>query len=109
MLSKEKKQKMLDEQGGSKLMTSNVKVMAKDLINMELTIEDYDRIDSDDDHYYVVTAAEIPGSYFFSGSALNKLIDSAEADNEDIRGEKIMILPEVRTKTGKSFTPVKLL
>lgn len=109
MLSKEKKQKMMDEQGGSKLMTSNVKVLAKDLINMELTIEDYDRIDSDDDHYYVVTAVEIPGSYFFSGSALNKLIDSAEEDNEDIRGEKIMILPEVRTKSGKNFTPVKLL
>lgn len=109
MLSKEKKQKMLEEQGGSKIMASNVKVLAKDLINMELTIEDYDRIESDDDHYYAVTAVEIPGSYFFSGSALNKLIDSAEADNEDIRGEKIMILPEVRTKSGKSFTPVNLL
>ena len=109
MLSPEKKNKMLAEQGGSKLMLNNVKVLAKDLINMELTIEDFERIDSDDDHYYVVTVAEVPGSYFFSGSALNKLIDSAEADGEDIRGEKIMILPEVRTKTGKSFTPVKLL
>lgn len=109
MLSAAKKQKMLADQGGSKLMRNNVKVLAKDLINMELTIEDYDRIDSEDDHYYVVTVAEVPGSYFFSGSALNKLIDSAEADGEDIRGEKIMMLPEVRTKTGKSFTPVNLL
>lgn len=109
MLSQEKKQKMRAEQGGSKIMRNNVKVKAKELINMELTIEDYDRIDSEDDHYYAMTVAEVPGSYFFSGSALNKLIDSAEADGEDIRGEKIMMLPEVRTKAGKSFIPVNLL
>lgn len=129
MLSKEKRAKLQAAQGGSKIMSSRVKVQSSELIGMELTIEDYDRIGSDADevpedgeketeegekakakhHYYAVAFVEIPDNYVFSGSALTKLIDGAEADGEDIRGERVRYDKPIRLDGGRSFTPVILL
>ena len=87
-LSKEKKQAIMDKQAGSKLMVDAVKVPFEELQGRELTIVDYDPMGSDDPdndkhRYFVVTFAELPGSYTFSGSALTKLIIEAEGLDED--------------------------
>lgn len=115
MLSADKKTAMKKEINGSAIMSEKAKISVDDLINVELTISDYDRIDTTNDktgepsHFYAVAVKEYPDSFFLSGSALTKIIDSAETDDEDIRGEKIKHLAKVRTKSGQTFTPVNLL
>jgi hypothetical protein len=118
MLSREKKEAMQKAQAGSKIMADNVKVSTDDLVGKVLTISDYDKIGADGvdettgeetHHYFAVTFEELPGNYVLSGSALTKLIDSAEEDNEDIRGEKIRVDKKTKIKNGRYYTPVVLL
>ena len=115
MLSASAKEAIMKEATGSKIMSDNVKTSIDDIINKEITITDYERIDTtnkrtnEPEHFFVISSVDLPGSYFSAGSALCKIIDSAEAKGEDIRGEKIMLLSKVVTKSGQTFTPVKLL
>lgn len=115
MLSKEKKSAIQRMTSGSPLMAENVKISIDDLINKEIEITDYDRIDTtnertgEPEHFFVIVSKDLPGSYFMGGSAITKLIDAAEADGEDIRGEIIKIMPKVRTKSGQTYTPVVLV
>lgn len=115
MLSEATKKTLKTAANGSEIMASGTKVSTEDLIGKDLTIEDYDRIDTvnertkEPEHFYAVRAAELPDNYFLSGSALTSLIDGAENSGEDIRGEKIRHQEKVRTKSGNTFTPVMLL
>lgn len=111
MLSKEKKQAM---QAGSRLMAQNVKIQAEDVIDRNLTIADYDLLGTDNEqenkhHYFCVTFEELPGNYILSGSSLTKLIDQAEADNEDIRGEQIRFSAKIKLDGGRTYRPCTLL
>ena len=115
-LSKEKKQAIMDKQAGSKLMVDAVKVTFEELQGRELTIVDYDPMGSDDPdndkhRYFVVTFAELPGSYTFSGSALTKLIIEAEdpETGSDLRGEKIRVEKRIKIDGGRTYQPVILL
>lgn len=115
MLSANAKAAIQKETNGSKIMSDNVKISIDDIVNKEITITDYERIDTtnertnEPEHFFVISSVDLPGSYFSAGSALCKIIDAAEAQGEDIRGEKIMLLSKIRTKSGQTFTPVKLL
>lgn len=112
MLSKEKKAALQKAQGGSAIMAQNVKVAVEDIIDRDLTIEDYDKIGTDTEekhHYFAVTFVELPGNFVLSGSALTKLIDGAEADGEDIRGEKVRFGAKQRLDNGRTFVPCTLL
>ena len=115
MLSAESKKKLQTSMNGSTIMAVGTKVSTEDLIGKELTIEDFDRIDTtnertkEPEHFYAVKVKELPNNYFLSGSALTGLIDGAENSGEDIRGERIKHLEKVRTKGGNTFTPVMLL
>lgn len=108
MLSAESVTKIKKEQGGSEIMNTHVKVEVKSLINKDLTITGYDKLGTDEEHYYAVTFAETPESFILSGSALTKLIDSAP-EGEDLIGNVIRILPEIKTKTGRTYIPVNLI
>lgn len=108
MLSAESRNSIIKAQGGSEIMNTRVKVEIDSLANLELTISGYDKIGSEPDHYYAVTFEEQPETFVLSGSALTKLIDSAP-DGEDLIGNKIKILPKIKTKTGRQFTPVNLI
>lgn len=115
MLSANAKATIQKEANGSKIMSDNVKVSIDDIVNKEITITDYERIDTtnektgEPEHFFVIASADLPGSYFSAGSGLCRIIDAAEAQGEDIRGERIMMLSKIRTKTGQTYTPVKLL
>lgn len=112
MLSKEKKQALQAAQGRSQIMTQNVKVAVEDIIDRDLTIADYDRIGEDTEekhHYFAVTFEELPGNFVLSGTALTDLIDGAEADGEDIRGEKVRFGAKQKLKSGRTFVPCILL
>lgn len=112
MLSKDKKAAMQASQAGSRLLASNVKIQAEEVTERDLTIQDYDKLGADTDekhHYFAVTFDELPGNVVLSGSALTKLIDSAEADGEDIRGEKIRFGVKIKLDGGRTFMPCTLL
>lgn len=112
MLSKEKKQAIQAKQAGSKIMAQNVKIQQEDAIDRDLTIADYDKVGSDAEgkhHYFAVTFEELPGNFVLSGSALTSLIDDAEAEGEDIRGEKIRFGAKVKLDGGRTYTPCTLL
>ena len=108
MLSAKSRNSIIKQQGGSEIMNTRVKVEIDSLANLELTISGYDKIGSDDGHYYAVTFEEQPETFVLSGTALTKLIDSAP-EGEDLIGNKIKILPKIKTKTGRTFTPVNLI
>lgn len=108
MLSAESRNAIIKEQGGSEIMNTRIKVDIDSLANLELTIAAYDKLGSEPDHYYAVTFEEQPESFILSGSALTKLIDSAP-DGEDLIGERIKVLPKIKTKNGRTFTPVNLI
>lgn len=117
MLSNEAKKAYQEENGSSKIMAQGVKIQSEDLVDHEVTIQDYDQISSDyvdDDgrehhHYFAVTFEELPGNYLLSGSALTKLIDWAEGQGEDVRGEKVRFGAKQKLKNGRTFVPVTLL
>lgn len=112
MLSADKKKQYQEQQGGSKIMAQGVKIQSEDLTDKELTIQDYDKVGSDNGekhHYFAVAFEELPGNYLLSGSALTKLIDWAESQNEDIRGEKVRFGAKQKLEGGKTYVPVTLL
>ena len=112
MLSKEAKKNYQEQQAGSKIMAQGVKIQSEDLTDKELTIQDYDKVGSDNGekhHYFAVAFEELPGNYLLSGSALTKLIDWAEGQNEDIRGERVRFGAKQKLEGGKTYVPVTLL
>ena len=114
MLSADKKKEYQEQQGGSKIMDQGVKIQSEDLTDKELTIQDFDKIGSDNEeegthHYFAVSFEELPGNYLLSGSALTKLIDWAEDQGEDIRGEKVRFGAKQKLKNGRTYVPVVLL
>lgn len=113
-LSKEKKQAIMDNQKGSKIMSDNAKIQMDELEGRELTITDYDKVGSDAEgkhHYFAVKFEELPGFYVLSGSALTKIIDDGDdpESGSDLRGEKVRVDKKVKLDGGRTYTPVILL
>lgn len=109
MLSPNYKQSAMEKQNGDTLTAGKEKIEVDLILNVDLTIEDLEKRKGDNGVYYVVTFAEYPDNFIFSGSALTNLIADAEDAGEDIRGEKIRIGEKKKTKSGRWFTPVELV
>ena len=109
MLSHDFKENLKDSFEGSRIVRENKKISIEMFADTVVTIEDFEELTKDGEKFYAVTTKDNPGKYFFSGKSLTEIINACVEAGEDIRGESIYIGAKIRTKSGKTFTPVKLM
>lgn|SRR5699024_1185261 len=98
-------------QASSVLMDNREKGEIKDLLNLNLTIINYDFMSGDDGEYSIIHLAEENNLFFFGGSVITEILQQLDKEGyyDQIKKEGLPVkFTSVKSKNNRYYTKAEL-
>lgn len=97
---------------GSKLMENREKVTTDDVVGLELTMRDFEMLNSENGKFPVIIFDELPDKFYMGGKVLGEICTGIDANglHESLVAEGLHIMLSVKlTKAHKPCVVVRVL